>query len=603
MDKSNSSSKNQLLDDINRGYTKAILLKLYSRWFHGLLKEYPGIFGKFGLSLPQGKKIPPKTFLIALLYTVFVEKELFIALWEKFPPHLRAVFLLLVWRKRMISEDQLKEKFNIDLQDNIKAFNPEDCIKGEFLIFGFHKFHRYDYRDRKRYNFTLHLSELIRKAVKPHMDPPYEYHLHPVDMQPGDLKVYENQSTVLQELPLYMAYIEQGHLKLSKTGKPLKISLTELKKYHMTNEFYEVSGFQFLRTELMLGLITSKKFPATGEPTDLLKMVMNSYRTEPLYSSLINLLPHLKGRTSINVSYYEVDMKATVWQSFLKVLPVNQWIEFSNISQYARARDISLQCVPFYIANRYLYYTIQRDKDGWRWDTKVYIDPSIYDEAIEIPLLAGSFFLFAAFGLVDIAYEKPVNRHLHQKGKEYLSPFDGLRYVRLTDLGAFLTGKVKMYTPPETGREKAAFILDEKRLLMTMKGEDKLKTLIIEKIARPLPGNRFKMDYESFLKECSNKKEVQEKIDLFRAHVEKNPPPLWEEFFVKVLERVNPLSKKSGISLYKLHGDMELLNLLATDEILKKYILKAENYHVAIEDKAYAKIKKRLESFGYLLKS
>jgi hypothetical protein len=53
--------------------------------------------------------------------------------------------------------------------------------------------------------------------------------------------------------------------------------------------------------------------------------------------------------------------------------------------------------------------------------------------------------------------------------------------------------------------------------------------------------------------------------------------------------------------VYKLAGNRELHNLVARDEVLKKYILKAEDFHIAINARHLSKVKKRLEEFGYLI--
>jgi len=42
----------------------------------------------------------------------------------------------------------------------------------------------------------------------------------------------------------------------------------------------------------------------------------------------------------------------------------------------------------------------------------------------------------------------------------------------------------------------------------------------------------------------------------------------------------------------------ELLQIIAKDKILKKWELKAENYHILIDAKNVSKVKKRLEDYG-----
>jgi hypothetical protein len=90
-------------------------------------------------------------------------------------------------------------------------------------------------------------------------------------------------------------------------------------------------------------------------------------------------------------------------------------------------------------------------------------------DAVTIRLLKGAMFLFAAFGLVDIAYDPPSNRELCGGEGGYLIPYDGLRYVRITPLGEYVIGKTAQ-CPVATGEETARIILDDQRLIMTIEG-------------------------------------------------------------------------------------------------------------------------------------
>jgi hypothetical protein len=68
----------------------------------------------------------------------------------------------------------------------------------------------------------------------------------------------------------------------------------------------------------------------------------------------------------------------------------------------------------------------------------------------------------APLGLIDIAYEHPAGARSDFKGQWgtdgliFLSRYDGLRYFRLTSLGAFILGRVDHY---ESRKEEAALSL------------------------------------------------------------------------------------------------------------------------------------------------
>jgi hypothetical protein len=112
--------------------------------------------------------------------------------------------------------------------------------------------------------------------------------------------------------------------------------------------------------------------------------------------------------------------------------------------------------------------------------------------------------------------------------------------------------------------------------------------------------NRYKMDDQSLLKGCTGKSAVEEKIKQFKQHIAKKPPQIWLDFFKKILNQYKPLTAVESLKIYKLADNPELMQLMARDSVLKKYILKVEGGYVAIQQKEYAMVKKRLLALGYL---
>ncbi len=142
------------------------------------------------------------------------------------------------------------------------------------------------------------------------------------------------------------------------------------------------------------------------------------------------------------------------------------------------------------------------------------------DQTISLPLMKALLFLFSSLNIVSLAYSEPRNEKYLLKGKPYLSIYDGLTYVRLTDFGAFVLDREKSFS---TGIEKqsAEFILDEIRPLITLLGEDPVKRLALENVGKRVTTSSYLVDYQSFFKDCSCQNEVQNKIDYFRTHISK----------------------------------------------------------------------------------
>ena len=284
----------------------------------------------------------------------------------------------------------------------------------------------------------------------------------------------------------------------------------------------------------------------------------------------------------------------------LKALPSSHWIAVENLEKYCLYREVDLEVTSRTSYGSDLYFNMKVDSRYRNYYERTYARGSYYNEAVTKPFLKTMLFMFAAFGIVDVAYDLPANKALQEREADYLSPFDGLRYVRITPLGEYVLGLKKTYSI-SIEEPTATILLDDKRLIMTIDGHDPLKTMVLEKLAEKISETCYKVNYQSFLKECATQQDIKQKIALFQEQIAAKPPQIWQEFLDDVLAKINPLTKKSSLAVYKLQPNKELIALMARDEMLKQYILKAEDYHVVIETKHLGKVKKRLEEFGYFI--
>ena len=127
---------------------------------------------------------------------------------------------------------------------------------------------------------------------------------------------------------------------------------------------------------------------------------------------------------------------------------------------------------------------------------------------------------------------------------------------------------------------------------------------VLDDFADPIGGHRYRVTAASFLRTCQKPEDVKERVDFFHRYVCRNPSPVWEEFFDRLLsqscawEPITPQEYK----IFRLPAtDKSLLRLFATDPLLRKYVLKAEGYIILVSAAHLAEVKRRLQEFGYLL--
>ncbi len=563
---------------IEHDYTIDTLKQIYKQYLKNLFRESP---------TPQ-----KKSELISAMAIALANQDLLQKLLSSLPENIRSILSILVWEGGKHIIKKLEKKFGIHIADDDGYHRL--TIHDAYMLFRVGG----DYYSNK--DSSLYLSDEIRKIIKKCLPLPEGYHLIPLDTINAPL-AYTDNSMILRQLSLFAAYIKQGNINLNKNKtKAMKGSVKMMIKSCHIQEFYADKELECMKTQLIADFMVAAKIEGSTNPINSLKQLFDNFFQ---YKGLKNyqlrgLLSHIKG-DAYNYSHFESHEKMVRLSFFnlLKEMSDCRWYCIKNVLKHCLYNDIYLDIVDRGVANRFLSYH-ENYIYGYRG---VEISEELYTDAVIIPLIKVAMFLFAAFGLVDIAYNLPENPVLQEKERPYLSTFDGLQYVRLTKLGAYVLGLTEGYEIEGIEEQKANLILDEHRLLIHMEGEDILKRIALEKVGEKLSNSHYRVDCSSFLKECFSEKDIQQKVAYFKEYISSNPPQIWKDFLNGILRRINPLTIEANTIVCKLTPDRELISLIATDEILKKYILKAENYRILIEAAHVNKIKKRLGELGYFV--
>ena len=579
-------------------YTAATLKKIYACYLH------ERVFDEADVGVPLNKL--RKADLIRAFAKIYANKSLFQEFFTTLPPAIQEIFQLLLWEEEEYDIRQLEKQFNVGIlnpSNNYYRGNAQD-ISGPYLIFSLRSEYNWQGFQNLSYKYYLSIPQKLRRVFKQHLSCPDGYNLATIDDIEKTEYLLTDQDRILHHIKLYYSYISQGNLKFSeKSGKILKNSLTQMTKYCHIDEFYTTKGnaLKYIKTRLIIDFLHGKTYDPSLSPEKFLKAIFDDFfqHDHPQSLKLSEYLYHLKGWQNPS-GYYrrEHSVKKTLLR-LLRELPVSQWVSAENIIKYCLYRELYLEIIERGHQSD-MYFTQKVEGKYGSNNERIYINKEGYKEAVIVPLLKTMLFLFAVFGIVDVAYERPENKIFHTLDNDYLSPFDSLRYVRLTPLGSYVIGITKHYET-EIEEEVANIILDEKRLMITVEGHDPLKAVVIKKIAEPISETCYRVTNRTFLKECVTQHDVKQKIKLFHEHITATPPEIWQDFLESVLEKINPFIRQSNIIVYRLKENNELISLVARDDILKKYILKAEGYHILVESTNLPKIKKRLEEFGYFI--
>ncbi len=439
---------------------------------------------------------------------------------------------------------------------------------------------------------------VLRNWIKNFHDYPEDGKLIPLDEIPKTDYVFQAEQFIQTEWPRVLTYKSQGMIATTQKNRPVNTTLPKMQRTLAIEEFFPKTSdkkLHNLRTSMLGAMAVNipKQHPDTRVTTSLSILFKDVYPVKCYTGPMV--LPDLKGMGMIeNWDFY---LREYVLFHLLTQLPSGGWVPFKNIEKYTRYNNLDIHLLPTYHAYNKLYYEYE-STERYSYSNKHYITSDIFQDAVELPFLPGSFFLFAAFGLCDIAYDEP---DLDNLGRTTFSSWDGIRYVRRTALGDYLCGITEEYTPARSATD-GRYILSPDTLLILVEGDNPPNTSLLEPYAERIGTSRFRVDAQIFLKNVRSKKELESKIDLFKYIIQQDLPENWNAFFQDLLLKINPFEPTPPHRVLKIpHENKALIRLFAQDPVLKTLVSKAEGFYIIVTEDKYSAMKRRLQEFGYLL--
>ena len=108
---------------------------------------------------------------------------------------------------------------------------------------------------------------------------------------------------------------------------------------------------------------------------------------------------------------------------------------------------------------------------------------------VVIPFIKSVLFLLGVLGVFEIYYDYPsINNSLYLKNG-YLSKYDGIKYIKFTELGRYCFDRIDEYDF-KNAKEDGEVILDEDRLIATLMGDAPVKTMFLERVSQRIATNK-----------------------------------------------------------------------------------------------------------------
>lgn len=553
----------------------------------------------------SGKKCSQQAYKIvsATLNEPDIER-LFFAL----PQKTQKLISFLLWNRSVLEHTKLDAELNI--QSTCKIRNTKGWRDDYYIDVS------PEYRgllgimeiDRTRSGIVLNhwFSERFKLVVPKPDDTSLIGEERPPDIACAELIEYNPDFVAL--LPGLFRTVNQNMLTLKNNGLPSASAYRKMISFGGSyKEFYpDHRSLRFLRSELLYRMLKGINIPSGIDitPRVVVKAVLaflfeHKYEHKNKYyghgyanKNLIpRLMPYLEWHT-YEISEEFVKRYLTSIKILMENLPRNRWVSVDKALDYLFYHDLNL-CP---LDASYIAHAVVEDS----WGSKSYgrITRASASYYWDEPLLKTFLLLFASVGAVDIFCGEAKCSGIPAYRKEYLSRADGVVAFRLSPLGEwhFQDGDDSCFKKIDPGK----VVLDSKRLLLYLQGNDITLKTTLEQTATPVGGGFYSVESGSFLQECTTEEAVIQKINAFKALLPEKIPEVWQDFFENTLARLNPLQHvKANYTILELKDTPELKRHLLSNEKLRKLVTLAEGGLILVPKKNIKALKRILADLGF----
>lgn len=581
-------SRDRFRKALNESYSKGILFKIFKRYFLDWIAEgYIGSnLGLFEISLIS-ESTNKQTFL-ELMEQMYSKEEVFKGIFSSLPKEVQEVFESVAWKGKFKIKDR-----DIYLKDE-EGYNIKSELKDEFLFFTKNG-------DTKRGEYLTLNNDIVR-VMRQFMDKPREYYIYKTSNFTCEFRE-NNEEKIQENLRKYYSFFKDGKMQLSSSGKLLKESKNNMKKYCNIHEYYEgIKDLEFLKTETMgLFLFLFKneylndEFIRSSNLKAIVKGFLNGSIIKSEDNTYISLyLNYLKGIKNVGKSNDEVKRGLATISKILSEFPDDGFVSIDNVIKSILYRDEFIEIIDLESAFATLYI------NEANYERTKIVGYDKYLAYVVEPFIKSVFFILASLGVLEICYEKPSSANSLYLKNGYLSKYDGIKYAKFTELGRYVFNRVSTYDF-KVLEDEGKVVLDEDRLIVTILGESPLRIMTLEKLGNKIAPNKFKISEETLTKGLENLSEIHGKIQEFKEKITNDLPTNWNRFFGEIIEKTELITHVPDYKVLKLKNDKELLSAITKDKRFKSLILKGEDLHIMVKKENLDEVSGLFKEYGYFV--
>jgi Helicase conserved C-terminal domain len=445
-----------------------------------------------------------------------------------------------------------------------------------------------------------------------------------------ELATSQSERAIFHDLSATLYLIQQGKAAISPaTRLPTLPTLRQLRQNLLLGDYFADEEYEraedAIRPLALIVLVQAAKWAApttAGNKLELTKAgqallgaslgpqhireVWERWLKSDLLDEL-SRIRNIKGQQAKGTRLTKPADRRAKLPAVLRIFPLGRWVTIDELLRYLRA-EAQLPAIergsPSLAVGTYSsYYDDGETYSGKYWDVIIgsYLRATLWEYV-------------ATLGLIEITYTWPEATphdfgHLYYLETEYLSRYDGLLAMRLTNLGAYVLGLTHAYTAPEPIAVDGApvlKVLPNLDIVITDAGRlvpnDRA---LLERIAAPESQNVYRLSRELLLEATGSGLDLPQIKQFLATRSGQSVeafPQIVRVFFEDLEKRLNAL-RESGALLALEADDEYLLTELANNPALRALVqlgTLAERPMLFVPEEHMAAVRRQLKKLGYL---
>ena len=513
------------------------------------------------------------------------------------------IYRVLIWEESDVIGQEYEYELNLGLkyEDDSDYGSSEYALEDNLSLIQHHLYYSW----QGLADDVLFVKSEIRELLKLAYPVPNNYNLSIVQIPQDTKYTYSNEDGIFQFISTIQQMLKSNLVEFGKSNeKPLLKSLNILKSSSAVREFYDNKKLGLNATDMLTRSFsyyywTQKSFK--DEAIQSLKdYVLLQFENRFSFFITRILAGHLK-KVRFDEFYTSQKELFDLLKLIIVAMPKDGFVSIKNILSYCKYRNLGFHFDSSYKTNEYNMQCDIQTRDGdiivEHIRVKEYYDLIYFD-----PILKASFYFLASLGLFELKYDEPKSQYnITAKGKDYITIWDNLEYIKFTQLGLYVFGYNKTYEVKKIETNSVKLKFDEYKPIITVDPNDSIMLAKLEPYTIEHDKDKYILNYAKIFRDCKTTKALNIKIDGFYNNIEQNPPKIFIDFFNDIKRKSNMLSNESKYSVIELKNNKELLNLFMTNKRLQEIIIKAEGYRVVLLKSDMIKFTRIVKENGFFV--